>query len=251
MKVFKTILTAILLFMGMAATDSVAGQSVRERFAGMDEVTAVYSIDESFTVIKSYLKKDELLQRLDNACPGFSCGSYSFVGTLEFSGDYEGGEAMLIRHNDPQPAIYKNPRLPALDDISVPETGRLEGDHRSIDVFQYMSALCGKVNGNPSFVVPKKYGKFTRLTQVEPLEAFNYLATSGEGKQGWLLACEGDEKFVVQKNFKYNPGEENKFYFHHRRGLEGFDYVKAAEEEDKLMRPRPSRVQLFDEGPVF
>jgi hypothetical protein len=134
---------------------------------------------------------------------------------------------ILIKTEATQPLTYKNPYIPSLEQVAAPAGGRIEGDYASIDIYQYMYALCKKENGTPSVIVSKRFGKFARYTEVSAEEAFNYLLSSGEGKDPWFFGCEGENRFIVEKDYQSSPEGANRFSFHPKRGLEWVDYVKA------------------------
>lgn len=102
---------------------------------------------------------------------------------------------------------------------------------RSIDVYNQARAICNDEGGRPLAVVSRRFGGFVRLVEVTPDEAAEHIASGREGKYPWYLACEGEARFIVEKDYQYSPGEPEKFHLSRGRGLEWLDYIKAEEPE--------------------
>ncbi|WKZ32776.1 MAG: hypothetical protein QY316_12840 [Thermodesulfobacteriota bacterium] len=113
--------------------------------------------------------------------------------------------------------------------------GPIDGNLAGIDVYNKMRAFCNEEGGRPLAVVSKRFGGFVRLVEVTPDDAAEHIASGGEGKYPWYLACEGDSRFIVEKDYRYSPGEPEKFHLSRGRGLEWLDYIKA-EEPEKIAR---------------
>lgn len=201
-----------------------------------ESVTALYTIDEFNTLVKAD-KWNSLDQTLEAICSGYKGEIETIGNSLTCDGvftaskidalDGEEGQTILISAEAAQPLAYRNPSIPSMEELMPLPGGRIEGDHASIDIYQYMYALCKKEGGTPSVVVSKRFGKTARYTEVSAGEAFDYLLESGEGKDPWFFACEGEKRFIVEKDYQHNLDGSNRFTFHPRRGLEWVDYVKA------------------------
>lgn len=123
------------------------------------------------------------------------------------------------------PAAEKGPEL-----LTSPE-GYLDGRLASMEVFKRLRAFCSDEGGKPLAVISMQAGGFVRLIEVSPDEAARHIASSGDGKYPWYFACEGDARFIVEKDYRYSPGEPNKFRLSRGRGLEWLDYIKYEERE--------------------
>ncbi|MBI5453238.1 MAG: hypothetical protein HY956_01270 [Deltaproteobacteria bacterium] len=207
-------------------------ESLRGRLLGSRSVEALYSIDDYLTVV-SGKEAGPIEAELKSICPeglkidgdGAVCGELFETRRLE--GPKGSGKTFYIVLNAaPQPFVYRN-SLPSLNELPAPANGmRLREGYKSVDLLQYMSALCKIENGTPEIVVSKRYGRTVRLTKVGGIEAFNYFLYSGEGKDPWYFACHGDQKFVIEKDYTYSPKDEMKLFYYQNRGLEGIDFVK-------------------------
>lgn len=208
--------------------------SLRHKLLDSKMASAVYSVDDHTTVFKTNSK--EVGAHLASLCAerageliagenAFACEGVFEASRVDSNMNEE--QSFLLKTKDPQPLAYLNPSIPAIEEVAAPPDGKITGEHASIDIYQYMYALCKKENGTPSVVISKRFGKVARYTEVGAEEGFNYLMTSGDGKDPWFFACEGETRFMVEKDYQYNSDGPNKFYFHPRRGLEWVDYVKA------------------------
>ncbi|MBI2413818.1 MAG: hypothetical protein HYV24_11495 [Deltaproteobacteria bacterium] len=207
-------------------------ESLRGRLLGSRSVEALYSIDDYLTVI-SGKEAGPIEEELKSICTeelkidGDStvCGEFFESRRLEAP---KGSNRIfyIVLNTAPQPFVYRN-SLPSINEIQTPANGmKIREGYKSIDLLQYMSALCKIDNGTPEIVVSKRYGRTVRLTKVGGIEAFNYFLSSGDGKDPWFFACHGDQKFVIEKDYTYSPKDEMKVFYYENRGLEGIDFVK-------------------------
>ncbi|MBI5643681.1 MAG: hypothetical protein HY954_09445 [Deltaproteobacteria bacterium] len=238
-----SILSAVMLlsFSIPGAARSEGTDTVRLKLLNSPAINTLYSIDDHFTIV-SGKDKAAVTDALRAICSDNSgtvaaendgtikCGAVFEAERLERTEAAAGSSNerfFLIKNNIPQPFVYRNSSIPSYDELSAPPNGQISGKYNIIDLFQYMSALCKKDNGKPAIVVSKRYGRFVRLTQVGAVEGFNYFLSSGEEKEPWYFACEGKQKFIVEKDYKYSSEEDNKLFFYQNRGLEGIDFVKG------------------------
>jgi len=227
---------AVLSMSGQAWSED---STLRQKLLDSGTVAALYSVDDHTTVIKAESRED-ISSTLSAICSGHEGSLVSDENSFKCEGVFEAsevdstsaGQSVLIKTEAAQPLAYKNPYIPSLEEVAAPPSGRIEGDYASIDIYQYMYALCKKENGTPSVIVSKRFGKVARYTEVSAQEAFSHLLASGEGKDPWFFACEGENRFIVEKDYQYSPDKANRFYFHPKRGLEWVDYVKA--DSDKV-----------------
>lgn len=112
--------------------------------------------------------------------------------------------------------------LPAVSVTPVHANMEIESGYRSNEVFRHFTSECA--GGRVFFLGTLKYGRFWRLTLLSAPDAAAYIETDGEGKYPWLLACDGKDKFLVEK--EYGTGEA-RFRFYKGRALEGIDYVEG------------------------
>ncbi len=227
---------ALLSISGQAAADEV---NLRGELLGSAHVSALYSVDDHTTLIKAS-SVEEAGSALNDACSAAKGVLTSGEGYLHCEGVFQAsrmdspgleGTSFLIKTEQAQPLAYKNPYIPSIEEVAAPPGGRIAGEWTSVDIYQYMYALCKKENGTPSVIVSKRAGKTARYTEVSAEEAFSQLL-AGEGKDPWFFACEGEKRFIVEKDYQYNAKGSSSFYFHPKRGLEWVDYVKA--DSDKV-----------------
>ena len=222
---------AVLALSGQAFSEET---NIRLSLLEDESVTALYTIDEFNTLVKAD-KWSSLDQTLEAICSGYKGEIETIDNSLKCEGVFtaskidstEPGKSVLITAETAQPLAYRNPSIPSMEELMPLPGGRIEGDHTSIDIYQYMYALCKKEGGTPSVVVSKRFGKTARYTEVSAGEAFDYLLESGEGRDPWFFACEGEKRFIVEKDYQHNQDGSNRFTFHPKRGLEWVDYVKA------------------------
>lgn len=236
--------------------------SLRDMLVASSPVQTLYSVDDHTTLVTTG-DREGVRKELENACKAFGIEPvWTDADALSCKGSFEAAKVELVSDEDPkvhnfiitstapQPIAYKNQVVPSFEEITAPPNGKLSGNYSSVDVYQYMYALCKKDNGKPAVVVSKRYGRFVRLTQVNATEAFNYLMASGDGKDPWFFACEGDKKFIVEKDYTYNMDENSTFYFHPNRGLEWVDYVKSGEKAKTAALEAASMEVVKENNPV-
>lgn len=228
----KILVLLILVPVIFPAVSYGSEESLRSRLLGSRSVEALYSMDDYLTVV-SGKEAGSIEEELKSICPeglttdrdGAVCGELFEARRLE--GPKGSGKAYyIVLNTSPQPFVYRN-SLPSLNELRSPSNGmRLKEAYKSVDLLQYMSALCKMDNGTPEIVVSKRYGRTVRLTKVGSIEAFNYFLSSGDGKDPWYFACHGDQRFVIEKDYTYSPKDEMKLFYYENRGLEGIDFVK-------------------------
>lgn len=248
MKKFSFILSTITL--GLFSTLLLAGNvragepSLREKLIDSNVFSAVYAIDDYLTLATVPGSADEAsvndglralcagagadLERSDDGENGevYRCTS-SFTVSSVHSIEDDGSRSFLIKHAEIQPLDYRTPVVPSYSSLLEPKKGRLQGSYSNTDIYQYVYALCKKENGSPAFVVPKKYGKYVRLTKVAPADAFDYFMTSVKKKDAWYATCEGEKRFMLEKEYSYSENDRESLIFHPNRGLEGISFVSA------------------------
>lgn len=223
-------LTAILLL--AASGHAWAGDSLRGDLLESRLPSALYSVDDHTT---AFMAEGDVASKLAGMCTErggqftASGDRFSCPGVFEASRIVSEGpeRSFIMKTVEAQPLAYLNPSIPAVDEISELPGGRIEGGHESVDIYQMAYALCEKEQGTASVVISRRYGKFARYSEVSAEEAFTYLLTSGDGKDPWFFACEGKKRFLVEKDYQYDPESDSAFYFHPKRGLEWVEYVKA------------------------
>lgn len=217
-----------LTILAVAATAAVAGEgpSDRERIAVRGDVALLYAVDETH----SFVIGTPDLEDLDT----------SKVVTVYGTGFGSSIAAVMVEHSEAQPLVWKNPQMPSYDEIGVPVQGRTslgvevldsgKDGYTAIDLYQHSMISCDKSYGTASFVIPKEFGNYKRLTEVDAVEAFNYILLSGDDGGAWYMACEGGtEKFQVKKNYKFLTDDAESAEVRHGRALEGVDYARFGE----------------------
>lgn len=155
----------------------------------------------------------------------------------------------IVRHEDPQPFLYKSTKVPAIEDVTMLPDGEIKSLKKaergffsklfdtdkqdSIDIFMYMNSLCRKVNGKVRLVANQD-----RLIEVDPFNGYKHIFAGGYKNTGaekiWYFACEGHQQFVVREDEsiiytnKRQPISSYKAIFAANRGLEGVNYIKKA-----------------------
>lgn len=240
MRILKKLMlpaVAVLSLSGQAWSEDA---TLRQKLLESETITALYSVDDHTTLIKAE-SLENISSTLSAICSGQKGTLISDENSFRCEGVFEAsevdstgseGKSVLIKTEAAQELAYKNPYIPSLEEVSAPPGGKIEGDYASIDIYQYMYALCKKENGTSSVIVSKRFGKVARYTEVSAQEAFSHLLASGEGKDPWFFACEGENRFIVEKDYQFNSEGANSFYFHPKRGLEWVDYVKS--DSDKV-----------------
>lgn len=270
MKKFSVILiaAALSLFSTLLLAGSVrAGEpSLREKLIDSKVFSAVYAIDDYLTVAEAPGSTDEasayegfktlctgngaLFERSNEEKNGeiYRCASSFTVSSARSAED--GSKSFLIKHSDRQPIGYRTPVVPSYARLLAPTKGRLKGSYSNTEIYQYVYALCKKENGSPAFVVPKRYGKYVRLTKVAPADAFDYFMTSAKKKDAWYAACEGEKKFMLEKEYSYSEKDRESLIFHPNRGLEGISFVRAEEMPSYMSKLEAVITDTAVNGPV-
>lgn len=222
-------------------------KSLRQKLFESESVAALYTIDGYFTMIKITpgVSEKDFSNELRGLCISsggeveghgqddpYSVNCKGGFETLVFFDETtpksrEAGKYLIISHESMQPLIYKSQAVAQLEDITAPKNGELKEKLNAFDSYQYFYALCKKNSGEPAYVISRKYGKYIRLTQVNAIEAFSYFLSNDERKDAWFFGCEG-KKFIAE-NYMYTPGEENRFFYYSKRGLDGINFVKATD----------------------
>jgi hypothetical protein len=246
MKKFSVILIASALSLSSTLFLPVsvrAGESLREKLIDSKVFSAVYAIDDYLTMVTAPVSTNEtsVYEGFKTLCTGggavfersneenageiYGCAPSFTVSSAP--GTQDGSKSFLIKHSERQPVGYRTPVVPSYAHLLAPAKGRLQGSYSSTEIYQYVYALCKKENGNPAFVVPKRYGRYVRLTKVTPADAFEYLTTSVKKTDAWYAACEGEKKFMLEKEYAYSEKDRESLIFYPNRGLEGISFVSA------------------------
>lgn len=219
--------------------------SLRERLLKAGPFSSVYSIDDRSTLVTAN-SAEAALKGLGKACSELGSGLATKEG-VRCPGVFEAKKseatdeavAYIVVAEADQPFLYRGPAARSLDEVSELPAGKVEGRLSSMDVYQYVSALCRKGNGSPSMVVSKRYGKRVRFTEVDHSGALSYILSSGDSKDPWFFACEGGEaRFFVEKGYGFSSEGRPAFYYHPRRPIEWVDFVRLAGKE-KVARLDP------------
>ncbi len=221
----KTLFISVLLSLVAMAVPMSRGAAatppaLRQVLADAPGVGAVYVVDRNHTFVMGSLP----LQGESKA--------------FHVLGRYYGGpghtlQATMIEHGE-EPMIYKSAAtgtLGALRSGSVrlshePLSSGKDG-YSSLDIFEMATLSCQNGGGHPLYVIPKKYGRFKRLTEVAALDAFRYILLKGSTSV-WFVACNGKgaARFQVLKNYDFiNDGEEVA-EFRQGLALDDVDYVR-------------------------
>jgi len=113
--------------------------------------------------------------------------------------------------------------LPDVGELPSQALVQIEGS-RSEEVYNHFVSECEGV-GKPMFLGTLRHGRYLRLTLLDRAEAASYVKTEGDGKYPWLLACQGRESFLLEKEHQYATGGAA-FRLHKGRSLEGIDFVE-------------------------
>ncbi len=225
------VLFALLSLMPWGAF--AAGGGLRQAFIGQTGVRAVYIVDRTHTFILTSLP-DGLAGDRD----------YRVLGRYDDNTGH--GLVGLMMEHAVEPARYKAVALPSLGALrEAPKVlsrspfskGERESGYSSIDIFETATISCVTRGGRPRYVIPMRYGRFKRLTEVPAIEAFTYLLLKGSGGV-WFAACdgEGQAKFQVMKNYDFINGGRDVVELREGVALEGVDYVKDSALEAKRLR---------------
>lgn len=112
--------------------------------------------------------------------------------------------------------------LPNIKEAASYASIDIKGTHTPTEVFRHFSSECAE--GKLLFLASLKEGRFVRLTLLNNSDAASYMETDGDGKYPWLLACDGETKFLVEKEHSFAPGSSS-FRLYKGRALEGIDYA--------------------------
>lgn len=206
---------------------------------------------------KTYLfhrvEKDNIREGVFHDLYGVRCkGKFEIVTTYteerrtsSFGSLYNVVKAFIIKHEDPQPFLFKSEYI-SPDKITWPTDGELKlvsmgigGFFKAIVskevredtvVYQYVTALCRNNNGKMKFVInegefiadPKgkiknlltgETGRYRdKLVETDSKGAFNYAVTASSVKRPVqkiiFYACEGPKQFVVrsEEKVRYDGG---------------------------------------------
>ncbi|GMR04509.1 MAG: hypothetical protein BMS9Abin23_0407 [Thermodesulfobacteriota bacterium] len=233
----KIIFVVTALALAYPYMTEARGESLRESLINKDVIKALYAVDEthSFVVGK----------------PVVSAGNNYRVVKWYSSGEGSAKRAYLIEHS-PEPLIYKNPVVPAFTRVAGISDGpiklkdenfdRSAKGYTGIDAFQLAYAACSKKGGTLTFVIPKRYGKFKRLTSVDAIEAFDHILLKGKAG-AWYIACEGESRFRILKNYSFLTGNFEVAEVRNGIGLNGVNYAKD-EAKEKI------RIASLDRKPL-
>lgn len=238
MRILRKMILPAVAVMSLSGHAWAEDLSIREKLLESGAVATLYSIDDHTTLIKTGSLND-ISSTLSAICSGhegfLSSGGNSFRCAGVFEAEQvdspSEGQSILVKTEIAQPLAYRNPYIPSIEEVAAPPGGKIDGDYASIDIYQYMYALCKKDNGTASVIVSKRFGKVARYTEVSAEEAFSHLLASGEGRDPWFFACESENRFIVEKDYQFNSNGANRFYFHPKRGLEWVDFVKAGSDK--------------------
>ncbi|TAN62792.1 hypothetical protein EPN18_04005 [bacterium] len=215
---------ALILIQAVVAVTMVAGNvsaadtlNIREQLVKSEATEAVYAIDDYHTfVVGGAAETKKMIGKELNVIKEYGADDSFKTG------------AIMIKHENAQQYVFKNQS----EEVAMPENGDFTLDGSVTSLFQRMTTLCRESKGTATFVIPKIYGNHKRLTEVSVIEAFNYMATAGTEDNGWLMACSGNAKFMVEKNFQSITRNIETASFYAGRMLEGVSYVKVAEAAD-------------------
>ncbi len=238
MKKMIYIILAVLTLLTLSSAASVFGEvSLRERLLSDNGVKLLYSVDEFYTFIAG----TPALADIDNNGPVTVVNGY-------FDPSGEGRfKAYLIRHNAPQPLIYKSPVIK--DAAYLPSSIKLVGETfngeksglTALDLYEQANIVCRARKGLPAYVITKRYGDFKRLTKVDAIEAFSYIILAENTGDAWLMACEGKEKFLVEKNYRVMNGGADAADIYSGTALEGVSYVENSPNAENIFAERPRK----------
>jgi len=140
----------------------------------------------------------------------------------------------MIEHDGDEPMIYKSKapgslaalRSGSVDLTRAPLSSGKSG-YSSIDIFEMATLSCRDGGGDIVYIIPKKYGRFKRLTEVGAVEAFQYILMKGSASV-WLAACNGKgaARFQVLKNYTFAGDGPETVEFRPGLVLDDVNYVK-------------------------
>ena len=215
------LLIAALLVLAPWPARPAETTGVRQALLEAPGVRSLYVVDRTHSFVIA--DRDADLER----------GPYRVLGTYE-GADKAGPRGLMIEHGD-EPLLQTEPhRAPSLEallkgplTLTREPLTQAEGGVSSLDVFETATQTCISRGGPVRYVIPKRYGRYKRLTEVEGLEAFRYLLLHGR-EGAWFVVCDGrgDARFQLMKNYDLvNDGREVVEY---KDGvaLEGVNYVR-------------------------
>ncbi len=188
-------------------------------------------------------------------------------------------KSFLLKHNKPQPHVYKNTSLPATEKVVMLKDGDIHTALKGIiktggglfgsligvtpedkDVYQYLNTLCINGNGTPKSIIKKiipyldangKKKSNYEKAEGNQLDTFKFVfeATPSAEKE-WYYSCYGGtNKFVVRmymEPYVYQTGEttyHSKGHFASNRGIEGVTF-KTLEEQAALLSQATSQISI-------
>lgn len=238
----KTLVTGAALAAALCTPAfAIEDNSLRLRLMESSSADSIYTIDEKSMLVTSTVpgqlagelegfctKNGETLERVKekgDRLLAVRCGKLFEAESLD-GRQVNGKMVFTIESSAPEPFAFKNSIYPPIDRIAAPPDGRIPGSYSSLDLYQYMYALCKKDNGTPATVITRRSGRTVRLAEAEAAEAFDYIFNSGDERDPWYMECAGDKRFLVEKNYKYDLYQDNAYVFHSKRGLDGINYVQ-------------------------
>lgn len=236
MKRLITITITTLVFLATNASALFAASSVRERLAADPNVASLYAIDDNYSMI---------------SVRGAGIGAKDSTVVKEFSRN--GVTFQIIRHTTPQPFIYRGSAAPGYPSIEMLPDGDFnmnEKDYGAADLYEHLYAVCKKIQGAPSFVIPVKYGQYKRLTRVGAVDAFSYMLSSDNANGSWFFACDGASRFVAEKDYGFK-GYSETVNVRSKRGLEGVSYIKSGKEVEDLAAYQARAISSKDDATVL
>ncbi|MBI5810013.1 MAG: hypothetical protein HZB21_02330, partial [Deltaproteobacteria bacterium] len=234
MKRLYSFVEGMTLMVALAGAPAFAGEvtnspGLRQGLMDSAAVGSLYSIDD-YTTMAAPPHEDKigLLERELNVFGVKDRNAVSIEKKVQ-----GGRTSFIIKRSAKEPFAYRSPNLPAYGDIKAPEGNRIETSYSGIDMFEYVYALCNKENGAPVFVIPRRYGRFSRLTETKAYEAFDYLMDAGDGAP-WVAACIGGSRKFFVENEMSASGENNTYLFYAGRGLEHVNFVEERKDASYL-----------------
>lgn len=236
MKRLITITITALVLLATNASFGYAASSVRERLAGDPNVASLYAIDDNYSMI---------------SVRDAGIDATSFTVVKEFSNN--GVTYRIIRHTTPQPFLYRGSAAPEYQSIEMLPDGDFnmnEKGYGAADLYEHLYAVCKKMQGTSSFVIPVKYGQYKRLTRVGAVDAFSYMLSSDNANGSWFFACDGASRFVAEKDYTFKGFSET-VKVRSRRGLEGVSYIKSGKEVADLAAYEARAISAKDDATVL
>jgi len=262
---FKRLFIGVVTVAALSTTAfAIEDDGLRGRLMGSSSIDSIYTIDGTTTLVTG-TAPDQIAGELEGFCTengltperieakgdtglAVQCGGIFTAENLEGK-QINGKTVFTIKSSVEEPFAFKNSIFPPMDKLPTPENGRIPGNLSSLDLYQYMYALCKKDGGTPSTVITKRWGTTVRLAEAQDAEAFDYVFNSGDSRDPWYMECAGENRFLVEKNYKYNLYQDNAYDFHANRGLNGINYVqletsKVASVDPKLVLGDKQRAEM-------